>query len=159
MSNWTFSPPMRRSKSRDDVRPSRWKKYSFPSSAAMKPKPRSETTFLMVPVVTMTSTLLERTTADARSVRGGSTTRSTPPMWGEASSYPACRPNERAKPVCAPPRDLGRPRVDFDGFIAGAENRGLARSGEQTGSLPRQRPEQQRGPRGDREDTGRGDRH
>src|SRR4029079_2831904 len=59
ISNWTFSPPLRRSKSRDDVSPLRWKKYSFPSSAAMKPKPRSDTTFLMVPVVTVTSTLLE----------------------------------------------------------------------------------------------------
>jgi hypothetical protein len=28
MSNDTFSPPARRSKFRDDVRPSRWKKYS-----------------------------------------------------------------------------------------------------------------------------------
>ena len=35
--------------------PPRWKKYSFSSSAAMKPKPRSETTFLMVPVVMRTS--------------------------------------------------------------------------------------------------------
>src|SRR5437868_4051081 len=33
-----------------ESRPVRWKKYSFPSSAAMKPKPRSETNFLMVPV-------------------------------------------------------------------------------------------------------------
>src|SRR6476661_8768792 len=59
---------MRRSKSRDDVRPSRWKKYSFPSSAAMKPKPRSETTFLIVPVVTVTSTLLSNEQNSRRTV-------------------------------------------------------------------------------------------
>src|SRR5262245_56730016 len=29
--------------------PERWKKYSTPSSAAMNPKPRSATSFLMVP--------------------------------------------------------------------------------------------------------------
>src|SRR5205807_1973864 len=42
---------MRRSNSRERSSPSRWKKYSLPSSAAMKPNPRSETSFLMVPVV------------------------------------------------------------------------------------------------------------
>src|SRR4029078_3081373 len=68
MSNWTFSPPMRRSKSRDAVRPSRWKKHSFPSSAAMKPKPRSETTFLIVPVVTATSTPLSNEQNSRRTV-------------------------------------------------------------------------------------------
>ena len=31
----------------------RWKKYSFASDAVMKPKPRSATTFLMVPVATV----------------------------------------------------------------------------------------------------------
>ena len=50
-SNATFSPPLRLSKSRGAWRPPRWKKYSFPSSAVMKPKPRSATTFLMVPLV------------------------------------------------------------------------------------------------------------
>src|SRR5207249_7450834 len=47
ISKETFSPPCSLSKL-----PSvelRWKKYSLPSSAAMKPKPRSETIFLMVP--------------------------------------------------------------------------------------------------------------
>ena len=44
----TFSPPFRLSKFST---PSRWKKYSFPSSAAMNQKPRSETSFLMVPLV------------------------------------------------------------------------------------------------------------
>src|SRR5437868_3671276 len=33
-----------------ESRPIRWKKYSFPSSAAMKPNPRSWTSFLIVPV-------------------------------------------------------------------------------------------------------------
>ena len=45
----------RRSKSSELSRPPRWKKYSFVSSAVMKPKPRSAMTFLMVPVVTSTS--------------------------------------------------------------------------------------------------------
>src|ERR1035437_8009514 len=49
-SNETRSPPARRSKSRGATRPPRWKKYSLPSSAAMNPKPRSATTFLIVPV-------------------------------------------------------------------------------------------------------------
>src|SRR5476651_269164 len=51
ISNETRSPPTRRSNSSGDWTPPRWKKYSFPSSAAMKPKPRSETSFLMVPLV------------------------------------------------------------------------------------------------------------
>src|SRR5438094_8917506 len=48
ISNETFSPPWRPSKSPSV--PLRWKKYSCPSSALMNPKPRSETSFLMVPV-------------------------------------------------------------------------------------------------------------
>ena len=51
ISNVTRSPPFRRSKSSEESSEFRWKKYSFVSSAAMKPKPRSATTFLMVPVV------------------------------------------------------------------------------------------------------------
>jgi len=39
--------------------PERWKKYSFPSSAAMKPNPRSDTTFLMVPWDIKKTPLLE----------------------------------------------------------------------------------------------------
>src|SRR5215471_5184709 len=50
ISKLTRSPPARESKFTLESRPVRWKKYSFPSSAAMKPKPRSETSFLMVPV-------------------------------------------------------------------------------------------------------------
>src|SRR5207247_29575 len=69
--NSTFSPPMRRSKSIEGSTPLRWKKYSFASSALMKPKPRSATTFLMVPVVTLTSTSSRTTTTNARSVREG----------------------------------------------------------------------------------------
>src|SRR5256885_12906322 len=49
-SKLTRSPPARESKLTLESRPVRWKKYSFPSSAAMKPKPRSETSFLTVPV-------------------------------------------------------------------------------------------------------------
>ena len=61
--NSTFSPPTRRSKLSDESSASRWKKYSLASSAVMKPKPRSEMTFLTVPVATMTlQRLLERLT-------------------------------------------------------------------------------------------------
>src|SRR2546428_3208455 len=48
ISNETFSPPWRPSKSPSV--PLRWKKYSCPSSALINPRPRSETSFLMVPV-------------------------------------------------------------------------------------------------------------
>src|SRR5665213_3397373 len=50
ISKLTRSPPASESKFTLESRPVRWKKYSRPSSAAMKPKPRSETSFLMVPV-------------------------------------------------------------------------------------------------------------
>src|SRR5438046_10088896 len=58
ISKETFSPPCSLSKL-----PSvelRWKKYSFPSSAAIKPKPRSETSFLMVPAGISISYALEQ---------------------------------------------------------------------------------------------------
>src|SRR5262245_45063548 len=47
--NVTLSPPRRESKLSTL---SRWKRYSLPSDAEMKPKPRSETIFLMVPFAT-----------------------------------------------------------------------------------------------------------
>src|SRR6476646_759541 len=50
ISKLTRSPPASESKLTLESRPVLWKKYSFPSSAAMKPNPRSETSFLMVPV-------------------------------------------------------------------------------------------------------------
>src|SRR5438132_9069235 len=50
ISKLTRSPPASESKLTLESRPVRWKKYSFPSSAAMKPKPRSETSFLIVPI-------------------------------------------------------------------------------------------------------------
>jgi hypothetical protein len=50
ISNETRSPPASESKLTLESRPVRWKKYSLPSSAAMKPNPRSETSFLIVPV-------------------------------------------------------------------------------------------------------------
>src|SRR5215831_3738224 len=50
ISKLTRSPPARESKLTLESRPVRWKKYSRPSSAAMKPNPRSDTSFLMVPV-------------------------------------------------------------------------------------------------------------
>src|SRR5207237_7928389 len=55
--NVTLSPPRRESKLST---PSRWKKYSSPSEPAMKPKPRSDTIFLMVPfAIEAISMLLE----------------------------------------------------------------------------------------------------
>src|SRR5712692_4854737 len=50
ISKLTRSPPARESKFTLESRPVRWKKYSFPSSAAMNPNPRSDTNFLIVPV-------------------------------------------------------------------------------------------------------------
>src|SRR2546422_4635481 len=99
-SKLTASPPVRRSKSRESVRPSLWKKYSFPSGAAIKPKPRSEMTRLTVPVVIVgTPFLLEQTygagpvreetsdqakategTADTQHTRGTRAGRQTPSL-------------------------------------------------------------------------------
>src|SRR5690348_15326816 len=59
ISNETRSPPASESKLTLESRPVRWKKYSLPSSAAMKPNPRSETSFLMVPVGIVETPLLE----------------------------------------------------------------------------------------------------
>src|SRR5450756_2146783 len=93
-SNVTFSPPLSESKLSTA---SRWKKYSFPSSAAMKPKPRSETSFLMVPLVIADSssrTSPEQVTdlfeVDAvghrkRASHGGMTTRSLAPGLTESN--------------------------------------------------------------------------
>src|ERR1700730_3416932 len=50
ISKLTRSPPASESKFTLGSSPVRWKKYSRPSSAAMNPKPRSETSFLIVPV-------------------------------------------------------------------------------------------------------------
>src|SRR4029077_18342577 len=50
ISKLTRSPPASESKFALESSPVRWKKYSRPSSAAMNPNPRSETSFLMVPV-------------------------------------------------------------------------------------------------------------
>src|SRR6185312_9020769 len=50
ISKLTRSPPARESKFTLESSPVRWKKYSRPSSAAMNPNPRSDTSFLMVPV-------------------------------------------------------------------------------------------------------------
>src|ERR1035437_9709399 len=95
ISNETRSPPTRRSNSSGDWTPPRWKKYSFPSSAAIKPKPRSATTFLIVPVVMSDPFFFPIQTADARSVgkegrpRGASprvaVTRSRYSLWGDST--------------------------------------------------------------------------
>src|ERR1700694_150292 len=49
MSKLTVAPPRRLSKLSEVSTPLWWKKYSFPSSAAMNPNPRSETIFFTVP--------------------------------------------------------------------------------------------------------------
>src|SRR5205823_13966423 len=79
ISKETFSPPCSLSKLPSVAL--RWKKYSFPSSAAIKPKPRSETSFLMVPAGISISYALEqsstqlagpvRETEDGSERRGG----------------------------------------------------------------------------------------
>src|SRR5438105_15237956 len=63
ISKLTRSPPASESKFTLESRPLRWKKYSLPSSAAMKPNPRSITSFLIVPFCMAVSFSLER--ADA----------------------------------------------------------------------------------------------
>src|SRR5450759_934718 len=78
---------MRRSNSRGATTPPRWKKYSFPSSAAMKPKPRSATTFLTVPVVMYDPFFFPIQTADARSVGKGGRPRGASPQVTATSSY------------------------------------------------------------------------
>src|SRR5262249_42461127 len=53
------SPPMSELKLRDASIPLRWKKCSLPCAASINPKPRSDTTFLIVPVDTEASFALE----------------------------------------------------------------------------------------------------
>src|SRR6266851_799423 len=73
ISKLTRSPPASESKLTLESRPVRWKKYSFPSSAAMKPNPRSETSFFMVPVgidkLLFSKAIHERTVLSRRSDR------------------------------------------------------------------------------------------
>ena len=79
--------------------PLRWKKYSLVSSAAMKPNPRSETTFLIVPVDMSPSCFPERGRRRTVRSRRRSTTRSSPrtaaPTHGQ---HPANSPPSRAAP-------------------------------------------------------------
>jgi len=98
----TRSPPTRRSKSSDPWRPVPWKKYSLASSAAMKPKPRSEITFLTVPVATLTSTLPEQNCSHARSAQEGTTTRSTAPLRGGAQESSAGGESDLRGPTSRP---------------------------------------------------------
>ena len=100
----TFSPPRRRSKSREASRAPRWKKYSFSSSAEMNPKPRSATMRLMVPVVTGDLLVLpEQGLQNARPVRReeGVTTRSRATRRGGPLPYtrPGGLPRETAGSV------------------------------------------------------------
>src|SRR5689334_18279978 len=128
MSNSTRSPPVRRSKSSEESRPPRWKKYSFSSSALMKPKPRSATTFLMVPVVILTSNTSRTWRADrtVRSKRGrprGASSRiaarpesSTSVRWATARANSAGRqgPTDDGSDGCR-----GVPLTAFDHLETG----------------------------------------
>src|SRR5215831_8566315 len=85
-SNVTRSPPVSESKFSDVSMPERWKKYSFPSSAAMKPNPRSDTTFLIVPwdikKLPFSNNLPERTGLfEKRSFRDHTRTRPLADAW------------------------------------------------------------------------------
>src|SRR5437867_8788996 len=85
--NVTLSPP--RSESKFST-PSRWKKYSEPSDPAMKPKPRSDTSFLMVPsAIEAISLLLELSCGQVRrAVREElAPKRSAPQRTPEVSVY------------------------------------------------------------------------
>src|SRR5207237_6272266 len=83
ISKVTRSPPPRLSKLSELSRPLRWKKYSCPSSAAMKPKPRSNTTFLTLPVILVSPYLPESATdARVRSRRQGRHERRAAPHEG-----------------------------------------------------------------------------
>src|SRR3984893_17929137 len=68
ISKLTRSSPARFSKVSELSSPLRWKKYSCPSSAVMKPKPRSATIFLTVPV-TLVSPIPSRYVEQTQRVR------------------------------------------------------------------------------------------
>src|SRR5215831_18860610 len=88
ISKLTRSPPASESKFTLESRPVRWKKYSRPSSAAMKPNPRSDTSFLMVPVGIYHSSSRKLVT-NARPFREEFDDRSAHrPPPGDASSLP-----------------------------------------------------------------------
>src|SRR2546430_12268145 len=97
ISNETFSPPWRPSKSPSV--PLRWKKYSCPSSALINPKPRSETSFLMVPVGISISYLSNGGAQLSRGfVRADRSLRGAPALRPLDGVYPETRrPHPRAR--------------------------------------------------------------
>src|SRR5687768_16757077 len=103
MSKLTDSPPTRRSKSSELDRPSLWKKYSLPSGELMKPKPRSEMTFLMVPLVTvMFLDVSPRTRYGARPAREGTVDQAK--TIGKSGGCPQAT-TDRRQGTKRPPRD------------------------------------------------------
>src|SRR5260370_4640670 len=101
ISNETFSPPCSPSKSPSV--PLRWKKYSCPSSALINAKPRSETSFLMVPVGISISYL---SNGGANSTSGPVRDRSQPAVSTGAS--PAAKQYTR-NPAGLTPGRFGHP--------------------------------------------------
>src|SRR5487761_1420094 len=77
----TRSPTARLSKLSEGSRPLRWKKYSTPSSAVMNPKPRSDTTFLTLPVMLASPVLLGSLGRIASVREGGTTTSDRRTRW------------------------------------------------------------------------------
>src|SRR5947209_8995303 len=74
ISKLTRSPPASESKFTLESSPVRWKKYSRPSSAAMNPNPRSDTSFLIVPVGICNSSSRKKISRTLGSFREESTT-------------------------------------------------------------------------------------
>src|SRR5215470_13555786 len=96
----TFALPMSESKLTDASIPLRWKKYSLPSAASINPKPRSDTTFLIMPADTVVSFALEHgTSAQSCSRERVLTTART--CWTQADRH-GIRLKDRAV-VFAPP--------------------------------------------------------
>src|SRR5262249_36722089 len=130
MSKVTFSPPMSESKLTDASMPLRWKKCSLPSAASINPKPRSDTTFLMVPVDTVVSFALEQW----MNVRSGSRERfltTASACMRQASRDSTRTPLSRDRlwsPLLDVRTDLDQILQDFDWQASGRDlGRGVGR--------------------------------
>src|SRR5581483_1193585 len=119
ISNDTCSPPASESKLTLESSPVRWKKYSRPSSAAMNPNPRSETSFLMVPVGISNSSsrktstnarpLSRRTASSAQIAPVGAT---SPPYHG-VRGLPLGGQEDHSEQRGGRPRELERGRLSL----------------------------------------------